>query len=267
MSNSDDDFKDFSDEDLGDDFGEFGEHAEIEQDTADSGELQAPELESRAERQVDFGSQVLTTESARSIFKQLDTAAPPEPLNFDYSLTRRQYLQTLGKPLNLDEIGLSKLPPLQVNISHADAPKRTHVPVDSAAINPDVQVDAIHAEIDSIDSDTLNLLSLSALSKMRDSLRSHQDSVNAQLTYNLQQLDALRNDNLTYNELISDLIRETNNKLTKGNSMRSKIQPKSINLMERTGSAGLWGANSLPSTPPERVRSPGESLSGNRVNW
>lgn len=269
MSHSEDDFKDFSDEDLGDDFGDFEqEHVELEH--ADNGDLQAAELESIPERQVDFSSQVLTTESSRSIHRQLESAQPPNALNFNYSLTRRQYLQTLGKPLNLDEIGLNKLPPLQIQITQVDsAPAQSKAPEKAveAAVNPDIGIEEIQLEIDRIDLSTLNLINLTALSKMRDSLRTFEQSVNTQLTYNLQQLDTHRNDNATYNELISDLIKETNNKLNKNHSMRSKIQPKSINLMERTGSAGLWGASNLPKTPPERLRSPGDSLSGNRVNW
>ncbi|TIA69587.1 hypothetical protein E3P91_03542 [Wallemia ichthyophaga] len=246
MSQTSEEFKDFEENDFGDDFGDFGDQVDVDLEL----DLQSPELQVIPER-------------------QLHTTHPPNPLEFVYSLTRRQYLQTLGKPLNLDEIGLNKLPPLQLSIN----PNEKILPIKPIETqpqlgkDPDIDIEGVSDEIDRVDLNTLNLVNVGVLVKMRDNLQAHEHSINAQLTYNLEHLDSLKNDNTTYNTLISDLIKETNDKLNKNTSMRSKIQPKSINLMERTGSAGLWGVNKLPKTPPERVNSPGETLSGNRVNW
>ncbi|TIB63135.1 hypothetical protein E3P77_03631 [Wallemia ichthyophaga] len=256
MSQTSEEFKDFEENDFGDDFGDFGDQVDVDLEL----DLQSHELQVIPERQVDFNSQILTTNSARSIYTQLHTTHPPNPLEFVYSLTRRQYLQTLGKPLNLDEIGLNKLPPLQLSIN----PNEKILPIKPIETqpqlgkDPDIDIEGVSDEIDRVDLNTLNLVNVGVLVKMRDNLQAHEHSINAQLTYNLEHLDSLKNDNTTYNTLISDLIKETNDKLNKNTSMRSKIQPKSINLMERTGSAGLWGVNKLPKTPPERVNSPVE---------
>ncbi|EIM20766.1 hypothetical protein WALSEDRAFT_58034 [Wallemia mellicola CBS 633.66] len=259
MSQSEEDFKDFSQEEFGDEFGEFENEEDLSVDL----------LESEEERQVGFDKQILVTQYARDIHQDLSNTALPKALDYDYSYTRRQFLLVLGKPLNLDEIKVNKLPPLQLSLNqqdHTPTVANTSKP-ENTPIDPAVDIESIQLEIDNIDTFTLNLIPITELSKLRDNLRSNEQSVNQQLTYNLEQLDTLRNDNETYNTLISDLIKETNNKLSKNYSMRSKIQPKSVNLMERTGSAGLWGPNNLPKTPPERVLSPGLTLSGNRVNW
>ena len=234
------------------------------------------------ERQVNNDNQVLITNSSKDMLDYLITQTNQNQslnnLNTSLSYTKRQYLKVIGKPINLDDLSKVKLPPLKLNLKSNEFPN-THDKdstnnsfsnYENKPINNvnNINIDEIKVKVDEIDLSTLNLLSLKKLQSIHENLSNDQLMVNELLTKNLELLDTLKNDKLVYNNLISDLISQTNSRLSNNKpSMKQSIKPKPFNLFERVGPAGLWQPNSLPATPPERVRSPLPSLSGNRVNY
>lgn len=98
--------------------------------------VNAPELGQEDIRQVEGLSQVLVTESSRTLFRELhgEESLPTQMLSWKRSQTRRQQLIALGVPINLDEVlggdaQQKELPPLELHVESAPAP----VPAPEAA--------------------------------------------------------------------------------------------------------------------------------------
>lgn len=91
--------------------------------------INAPELGQEDIRQVEGLSQVLVTESSRTLFRDLhgEESLPTQMLSWKKSQTRRQQLIALGVPINLDEVlggdaQQKELPPLELHVESAPAP-------------------------------------------------------------------------------------------------------------------------------------------------
>ena len=220
-------------------------------------------------RQVEGLSQVLVSEQSRSMFRELDSKdMPSAPLDWRRSHTRRQYLISLGVPINLDEVlgnGPTKeaLPPLQLNLVTSDhdssslsVPARPGVPKVSSKESwgdhrrrqiglhePSLPIGRIEKLLQ-LSEDDIKLLTLPELRELFREMESLSKRMGDALQYHLMIRETFSTDSEVYHGMIRDLVAGASNKV----AARAK--------QEKRGFMGGRGSKnediSRPGTPASR---------------
>jgi len=229
-------------------------------------------------RQVEGLSQVLVTESSRTLLRELqyEDREPSEPLVWKRSNTRRQLLITLGVPINLDEIlqeeawrKRPELPPLELHVSPqqpaeqappapAEAPEAPEpaaaepapAPQESAGDRrrrelgekqPTVDMDRVK-QLVAMPEDQLTLRSLPQLRDLARELQTLTEQTTELLAHHLQLRETYAADAEMYNTMIRDLVAGV------GEKMAATGRKEKRSLLRRGGS----GSSSR--TPPTSGR-------------
>jgi len=200
-------------------------------------------------REVGGLAQILVSPDSRALYQSLFQKLPPSvrPPNWTRSRIRRQYLITLGVPVNLDEVlpstSIKPLPALHITPRPLSAPpvsrngspstnghtsrqnSRAGTPVQGAGtpttgssrkgaaaqlgLGPKPQLNEEKmGELLALTPDQLSLLPLASLEARLSDLRMQTQNTSALLTYLLQTRDALQQDSEMYNKLIGELVGE-----------------------------------------------------------
>ncbi|WFD34848.1 hypothetical protein MCUN1_001692 [Malassezia cuniculi] len=225
----------------------------------------APGLGQDDIRQVEGASQVLVTESSRTLFRELhvEDAPPALPLNWKRSQTRRQQLIALGVPINLDEVQQKELPPLELHIEPTQAPEpenpQSATPVAAEKPAPavpqerqadrrrrelGVDVPVVDAErikqVTALTEEDLKLQSLPALRNLVKELQTLSAQTTELLAYHLMLRDMFSADSETYNAMIKDLVAGASSRVA--NRRRG-----SLNFIGRSNRPGTSSGRSTPS--------------------
>lgn len=207
-------------------------------------------------REVEGLTQVLVSEQSRSIFCKLSTnMIAGTPLDWRRSHTRRQYLISLGVPINLDEVhgnGRTKeaLPPLELHVKQPHSLASTDIGQAGSAGTSERWGDRRRREIGltqpslperriesilQLTEDDIKLQTLPELRELAREMESLSKRMVDALQYHLQIREAFTSDGESFHSTIRELVTGASNKI----AARAK-QEKRSGFMSRT---------SRPNTP------------------
>ncbi|WFD32707.1 hypothetical protein MSPP1_003757 [Malassezia sp. CBS 17886] len=199
-------------------------------------------------RQVEGLSQVLVTNTSRTLFRELQTPVPlpAQPLDWTRSQTRRQLLIMLGVPVNLDEVlradtwsRQAGLPPLELHLEPDAAPGTPpeHDEDDAPSgererwgerrrrqlglSRPELDTARVDA-VAQITEDQLTLQTLPELHELVHELQTLNTQASDVLAYHLTVREAFASDAEMYHTMIRDLVAGATNKVASARKSEKK---------------------------------------------
>ncbi|KAL4400548.1 hypothetical protein ACI68E_003467 [Malassezia pachydermatis] len=231
-------------------------------------------------RQVEGLSQILVTEASRSLLRELQVDhISSAPLDWRRSHTRRQYLISLGVPINLDEVHGSgwaskeTLPPLELKLtpsakeaqptpsaegSTSTSDETRTPPVtqheswgdrrrrELGLTEPHVPMHRIEAVLQ-LSEDDIKLQTLPELRELVKEMQVLSTQLGEALQYHLTIREAFASDSEVFNGMIRDLVAGASNKI----SEKMKAEKRSF-ISRATKRSTMSESSSRPSTPGSR---------------